>query len=629
MNFFNLKGALYSLFLLFIAFFLYLNSDAKVIIAGIAIFLIGMIFMEDGFKSFSGGFLEKVLKSTTSSLTSSIFSGFLATSIVQSSSLISIIVISFLSAELISLSGAIGVIFGSNIGTTTTAWIVSTFGIKIKIAKLAMPMLIFGVIFLFNKNKTLKGLGNILIGLGFVFLGISFMKDGFEALKSGIDLASFAIDGYLGVLIYIAIGAAATVIIQSSSATMALIITALATGQILYFNALALAIGANIGTTVTAVLGSLASNADGKRLAVAHFIFNAITAIVATIFIYQLANLVKYLSTFIGIDSNDYAMQLALFHTIFNILGVLLLIFFVPKLVKFLNSLFIENKAKSKAKYLDTTVITVPEVSLLALQKELVHLYDNATEALSHALSLHRHTYIGMNEDINKVVKSSVTQIDINLDDFYKYKIKPLYAEIINYATLAQDNMPSNTKQHRVYEFKIASRDIVEIIKEVKELQKNINKILKSNNLYAIDEYNFLREHIAKVLDEIHNIKNIEDDFQTISILDELDNNLDKIDAITSGRIDSLIKEKKLEAKIATSIINDSFIAFDISKKLIEIATILWIDDKNKLLESIKTKIKKLKKELNSITDSKDIEEIKKELKKLKKIQKKLNKYLV
>ena len=576
----NIKAILYSFFLLSVAYLLFLSSDAKIIIAGVAIFLVGMIFMEDGFKSFSGGVLEKVLKSTTSSFPKAIFSGFLSTSIVQSSSLISIIVISFLSAELISLSGAIGVIFGSNIGTTTTAWIVSTFGIKIKIAKLAMPMLIFGSIFLFNKNKTLKGLGNILLGLGFVFLGISFMKDGFEALKSGLDLASFAMQGYFGVFIYVLIGASATVIIQSSSATMALIITALATGQILYFNALSLAIGANIGTTITAILGSLASNSDGKRLAVAHFIFNIITAFVAILFIYQLSDLVQYLSSFIGIKSHDYAMQLALFHTIFNVLGVILLLPFVSKLVNFLQTLFTKDSQElSHARYLDDTIINVPEVAILALQKEIIHLYDNATEALSHALSLHRHTYIGMNEDISKIVKSSVKQIDINLDDFYQKKIKSLYGEIINYATLSQEDMSPEDK-NRVYELKIACRDIVDTLKIVKELQKNINRFIKSKNPHIRDEYNFLREQIARVLDEIHTIRENDNEIDMIDRLKTLEKNLDKLDMLANGRIDSLIRNSKIDTKMATSLINDSLIAYEISKKLINIATLLWTKDK-------------------------------------------------
>ena len=576
-----LKRTLYPLLLLSVAYVLFRSSDAKMIIAGIAIFLIGMVFMEDGFKLFSGGLLERILKNSTSNMPKAIGTGFVSTTLVQSSSLISIIIISFLSAEIITLSGAIGVIFGSNIGSTTTAWIVATFGVKIKIAQFAMPMLIFGVIFRFNRHKAYQGLGNILVGLGFVFLGISFMKDGFDALKNGLDLAQFAMDGYLGVLVYVLIGAVATVIIQSSGATMALIITALATNQILYFNALELAIGANIGTTVTAVIGSFASNQNGKRLAVAHFIFNMVTGFIAILFLYQLADLVTTLSATIGIADDDYAMQLALFHTVFNIIGVIVVAPFTPKLVTYLQGLFVDRRRDiSRAKYLDKVVIEVPEVALLSLKKEIVHLYENSTEVISHALSLHRHTYIGMGDKINEVVESSVKMIDINIDDFYERKIKSLYGDIINFATISQESM-NTEEQHKNYALKIACRDIVEAIKDVKELQKNVNRSLKSKNEHISGEYNYIREEIAKTLDGIHTLKNDNnDDLEVLAKIKILEDNLDNLDMMASGRIDKLIRNNLIETKVATSLINDTGYAYEICKKLIHVAIVLWIEDR-------------------------------------------------
>ena len=576
------KKSFYPLFLLAIAYLLFSSNDAKTIIAGIAIFLIGMVFMEDGFKLFSGGMLEKVLEKSTKTVPKAIGTGFIATAIVQSSSLLTIIVISFLSAELITLGGAIGVIFGSNIGTTTTAWIVSAFGVKIKIAAYAMPMLIFGVILRFNQNKSYQGFGNVLVGLGFVFLGIGYMKEGFEAMKAGLDLAQFAMDGYLGIFVYILIGAIATVVIQSSSATMALIITALATGQIEYVNALALAIGANIGTTVTAIIGSISSNANGKRLAVAHFIFNMVTGFIAIVFLYQLADVVDVLSSSIGIGADDYAMKLALFHTIFNIIGVLAVSPFTGKMVIFLKGLFVEEqKDIARAKYLDDVVVAVPEAAISALKKEISHLYDNSTEVLSHALLLHRHTFIGMGNEISSVVKSSVTQIDMDIDEFYKKKIKSLYSDIIKYATITQIDMSDEAKSEINY-LKIACRDIVESVKEVRDLQKNINFFIKSKNKYIIEEYNYLREEIAKTLDGIHTLRNSDnDDFDILAKVKILKENLEKLNMIENGRIDHLIRDNKIEPKMATSLINDSTYAYYISKRLIEVAVTLWIKDKD------------------------------------------------
>ncbi len=533
--------------------------------------------MEDGFKLFSGGLMEKVLKKTTSSVPKAIGAGFVATAIVQSSSLLTIIVISFLSAELISLSGAIGVIFGSNIGTTTTAWIVSSFGVKIKIAQFALPMIIFGVVFRFNNSKSYQGLGTILVGLGFVFLGIAYMKDGFEVLNNGINLASYAMDGYLGVLVYVLIGSIATVLIQSSSATMALIITALATGQIEYFNALELAIGANVGTTVTAILGSLSSNENGKRLAIAHLIFNIVTAFVAIVFLYQLASLVTFLSGVVGISSDDYAMQLALFHTIFNVLGILIVAPFTSSLVKFLESIFTTEDNVDRAKYLDDVVVNVPEAAIEVIRKEVIHLYDNAVEVLSHALSLHRHQYLGCS-DMTSVVKHSDKSIHTDINIFYDKNIKKLYGQIIHYATISQTEMNEDQK-NKVYELKVSCRDIVESIKSVRELQKNIKIYLNGNNEIMKDEYNFLRKEIAETIDAINKIRNLDDDLDVLSSIELLKQEVDKLDLIQSAKIDELIRNNLIKKKMATSLINDSSFTYEISKNLIHTASILWIKD--------------------------------------------------
>jgi len=501
-------------FLIF-AWFIISNNDAKTIIAGIAIFLIGMHYMENGFKLFSGSALETVLENFTSTTPRAIGTGFLATAVVQSSSLVSVIIISFLSAELIGLTQAVGVVFGSNIGTTTTAWLVSSFGLKIKIAHYALPMLIFGVIMQFSKHTTYKGLGSVLIGLGFIFLGIAYMKEGFETLKEGLDLAEYAIEGYPGVFVYILFGAIATVVIQSSSATMAIIITALASGQIDYVNALSLAIGANVGTTVTAVLGALASNRNGKRLAVAHFIFNIITGLVATIFIYQLKDLVDFLTPIFAISEDDLAMKLALFHTIFNVIGVLLVSPFIKYLVLYLETLFcVREQGRGKAKYLTNEVMEIPATALTALRKETIHLYDKSMEAIVHAMNLHR-SEIFSEIAINDVIKHSATPIKIDIDKLYQQEIKMLYGEILQYASLTQNYM-NQDGNNTIYELKLTARNIIEMVKDVRELQKNLNYYLQSNNTVTIDLYNELRKQLISVLRKTQLIREFESNEEDI-----------------------------------------------------------------------------------------------------------------
>lgn len=573
------KVAIPSLFLLF-AYFIISNANAKVIVAGIAIFLIGMHFMENGFKLFSGGALEKILEKFTSTIPRSIVTGFLSTAIVQSSSLTSIIVISFLSAGLLGLTEAIGVVFGSNLGTTSTAWIVAYFGFKVKISVYAMPMLIFGVVLRFSNEVKYKGIGDILLGLGFIFLGISYMKEGFETLKSSIDLASYAVEGYPGILIYILIGAIATVVIQSSSATMAIIITALAGGQILYISAIALAIGANIGTTVTAIMGAMTSNENGKRLAVAHFIFNVITALTTLIFIYQLSDFVDYLSTFVGIENDNFILKLALFHTVFNLMGILLVSPFIGVMVLYLKKLFIPKmKKSSKPKFLNDAVIQVPETAIYALRNEVINLHDKSLKAIIHAMNLHRED-IFSNKELKDIVYSSNVKLNTNIDDIYKETLKSLYSEIVRYASLSQEHM-NNEERVLVGSMKTASRKIVKSVKEIKELQKNMNHFILGKNLDIKDEYNLIREQIAYTLREIEILR--KDDVNEIDRLTKMEAvkiKIENFEASTNEKIDDLIRTNKIDAHMATSLINDSSFASHICIRLIEIANIIWISDK-------------------------------------------------
>ena len=566
------------LFLLF-AWFIVSNNDAKTIIAGIAIFLIGMHYMENGFKLFSGGTLEIVLERFTSTTPKAIGTGFLATAVVQSSSLVSVIIISFLSAELIGLTQAVGIVFGSNIGTTATAWLVSSFGLKIKIAHYALPMLIFGVMMLFSKHNTYKGLGSVLIGLGFIFLGIAYMKEGFETMKQGLDLAEYAMAGYLGVFVYIFFGAVATVVIQSSSATMAIIITALATGQIDYVNALALAIGANIGTTVTAALGALASNKNGKRLAVAHFIFNIITGLVAVILIYQLKDLVELLAPMLSIPETDDAMKLSLFHTIFNVLGVLIVAPFIKTLVRYLGTLFSEKeKGRGQAKYLTYEVMEIPATALAALRKETIHLYDKSVEATVHALNLHR-TEIYSEIEIDAVIEKSRTPIQIDVDKIYQEDIKSLYGEIIRYASISQTHM-DQAGNNLIYELKLTARHIIEMVKDVRELQKNLNYYAKSHNSVIVGQYNELRAQLITVLRKIQEVRDYEGDGEEILTQIEVQKQSSKDNEIRMNQaVDSLIREDKIDSNSASSLINDIGFTHSISKKLLKSAVTLWVEE--------------------------------------------------
>lgn len=576
-----LKRFLFTPILLFLGYGLVSSSDLSTICSGIAIFIVGMFFMEDGFKNFTGTILSKILKKTTNTLPKAIFSGFLATAVVQSSSLISVIAISFLSVELLHLSQAVGIIFGANIGTTATAWIVSAFGMKIKISAFGMPMIVFGVLFSFSKNRAYKGVGNILLGLGFIFLGISYMKDGFETLKSGIDLADFAVEGFAGVAVYILVGAVATIIIQSSSATMALIITAVATGQITYMNSIALAIGANLGTTVTAVLGALTSNANGKRLAVAHFIFNVVTAAFAVIFLKWLIQCVEFLSGYIGISQDDIAMKLSLFHTIFNVAGVLIITPFTGILVRFLGKLFVYGEDRRwKPRYLDLEVVKTPGSALEALTRETDHLFECAMDVIVRGLHLPRE-FVLSDEDLDHVMRVTAGE-SIDIDEIYEKRLKFLYSDILRYSILSETNMAKEQRKV-VYGLKLACRDIIEAIKDIRELQKNIMAYMGQENEYIKEEYDFLRKDLVSVLRRVHQLRENPGDVDAVSNVALSREENKGLDIVAAKRLSVLLRSEKISETMASSLLNDGTYTAKIAEYLLRSATTLWGNDTSAL----------------------------------------------
>ena len=577
-------------FLFVLALVLIVNPNIKTILAGVAILLFGMIMLEEGFKVFTKGPLKNILKNATNKLYKSISLGAFVTAFIQSSSLVSVITISFISAGLISLSGGLGLIFGANIGTTATAWLVAGLGLKIKISALAMPMLVFGIIFSFQNKNALKGIGNVLAGLGFFFLGIHYMKEGFDVFKQYIDLTQFAIPGFLGIVIYTGIGIVITTILQSSSATLALILTALAAGQIEYENALALAIGANVGTTITAVLGSLKSNIAGKRLAGAHLIFNVITGSVALSLIYPLGTFVNDLSQLLSISPTDYTLKLALFHTIFNVLGVILMIPWIKRLERFLLRFFKDKGDKDidEPKYLNEAVLEFPGSVISSLINESKYLYKNAIfEIVAHGLNIHRED-IKSDEKIKRIIKKSTKDMHVDIEDLYYKKVKSIYGEIIRYAATTQNNLKLNENQNQtITEIKIANRKMVEIIKDVRELNKNLTLSLSIDNKYMLKEYDNFRKKVIKVLRVIYLFRKTEDRENYAKKLSLLKEEAKRNIRQSNKSIDRLIRKDLITVEMASSLFNDYTNVNDMIKKLIEVAELLY-GETDTLLESIK-----------------------------------------
>ena len=561
--------------LLLLAYGFWVSPNFKEIAAGVSIFLFGMLALEEGFKAFTGGLLERLLRNWTDKQWKSLSFGVITTTFMQSSSLVSVITISFLSAGLITLAAGIGIIFGANLGTTTGAWLIAGFGLKVKISAYALPMLVFGIILVFQKSKSLKGIGYVLAGLGFLFLGIHYMKEGFEAYRDTIDLTAFAVSGLTGLLLFTGIGVAATVIMQSSHATLVLIITALAAGQITYENALALAIGANIGTTITAILGAMSSNVEGKRLAGAHLIFNVTTGLIAIAFIHQIGAAVDSIAAAVGIAADDYTLKLAVFHTVFNLIGIVVMLPFINQLVKFLEKLLkAPADVSTQPKYLNDAVTEIPDAAIEAVRKETVRLYQHATEIIAGALSLKMGDIL-TSDDLERAVTESRKVLPIDIDAHYSSDVKQLYSHIVDFISRAQVNMEPELA-NELFQLREAGRDIIEAVKDTKHLHKNLSQYMVSENDHIRDEYNKIRVQLASVLQRLHQVSAEEKD-ETIALsLDALKLQMDEDDSIANGVLDKLIREQLITGQMATSLMNDSAYAYDVSKNLVNMGEVLF-----------------------------------------------------
>ncbi|OIO69617.1 MAG: sodium:phosphate symporter [Zetaproteobacteria bacterium CG1_02_53_45] len=556
-----------------LAYGFWLSPDFKAIAAGVAIFLFGMLALEEGFRAFTGGSLEQILKRSTNRLWKSLSFGIVTTTIMQSSSLVSVITISFLSAGLIGLSEGLGIVFGANLGTTTGAWLVAGFGLKVNIAAYAMPMLVFGVILIFQSAKKLKGLGYIFAGLGFLFLGIHYMKEGFEAFRETINLAEYAVSGYPGLFLFALIGVAATVIMQSSHATLVIIITALAAQQITYENALALAIGANVGTTITAILGALGSNEKGRQLAGGHLIFNVVTGFVAILFIHQFKSGVDFISAMVGIGESDYTLKLAVFHTLFNLAGILIMVPLIGRLVHFLEKVIRAAPSQfAVPAYLNESALAFADTAIEAVRNETLRVYDNAHEIIARGLSLGRSDMFS-EIPIEDVIKRHSRALAFDLDAAYERDIKSLYGAIITFCTRVPVEVQSS---HELSRIRTANQNIITVLKGVKHLQKNMNEYINSDNAYIRDEYNRIRSRIIRVIRRLDKIGSGNEPDVAVLSLDALKLTLEENATILNERLERLIRSHHITADMGVSLINDSNYSYEIIRNLISVSSNLF-----------------------------------------------------
>lgn len=397
------------------------------LLGGVGLFLIGMRMMTDGLKLAAGGALADLLRAWTSSPGRGLLVGALISAVVQSSSAVTVATLGFVNAGLLTLAQAVWLVFGANVGTTMTGWLVAIVGVKIDPAALALPLVGLGALagLLAGERPRLAGAAQACAGFGAFFLGVAVLQSGFAGLAETWDFSGATLSGPAALLAYAAAGAAITVLTQSSSAAVAVVLTAAAGGAAPLEAAAAAVVGANVGTTSTAVFAAIGATAAARRLAAAHIVFNLLTGAVALLLLPVLLGVIDRLAVLLDLGVQP-ATRLALFHTVFNLLGVALMAPLAPALVARLSTLFVTPvEDQARPRHLDATLLGIPSVALQGLLLETARLRDLSYQLLAGRMA-------GASGGEVRVLAAALPELSKAIRDFIaRLQTRPLPEDVV------------------------------------------------------------------------------------------------------------------------------------------------------------------------------------------------------
>lgn len=449
------------------------SFDFWMFMAGLGLFLFGMYHVEKGINGLTGRSFKRFLKSFTDKPWKGILTGTITSGILQSSTLVTLLTAAFLGGGLMTLQNALGVVFGANIGTTFTSWIVAYFGFTLDISSFSFPFLAIGCLsYLFMDQRPFwKSLGSLFMGFGLLFLGINFMKDAVMVLTEIIDFSKLS---KWSIWIFILLGTVITALIQSSSAMMVIVLSALF-GQIIdIYQACAFSIGANIGTTLSLVLASIKGTGDKKRLAAGHVIFNVVGGLLALIFLPQIIHLL-----IVWFDIQSSVILLSAFNTFMNVAGVLLFLPFIPVLSRLLNQFFIKEEKTFHTQYISKVNTDVTEIALAALDNEIRNVFMLTREFVFNVLEI---------EEEKEKVNNSVYPFwkkEENPITLYNH-IKKTEDEITTFYKKLQTKNLSTAESNVLAAHMIRLRSLVYAAKNMKDIISNVKEILDSEEVLPI-----------------------------------------------------------------------------------------------------------------------------------------------
>ena len=444
--------------------------DLLRLIGSLGLFLYGMKIMSEGLQKFAGDSLRRILTAMTTNRVTGMLTGVLITALIQSSSATTVMVVSFVNAGLLTLSQSIGVIMGANIGTTVTAWIISALGFKIDIAAFALPLLAFAIPLFFSNKSSRKSMGEFVFGFAFLFMGLQNLKANAPDLGANPDMLAFVQNytdmGFLSIILFLFIGAILTMIVQASAATMAITLIMCANGWIDYHLGVALVLGENIGTTITANLAALTGNTQARRAALAHLAFNVFGVIWVLLLFYPFTDGVSwFVEHVMGVSDPAVAVsfKLAAFHTAFNISNTCIMIWFVRFIEKTVCTL-IKPKVEDeeyRLRFISGGMLSTAELSILQAHKEI----SLFAERTARMLGMVRELFYEKNMEVFLKTYARVEKYESISDR--------MEIEIANYLTQVSEGRLSSESKEEI-------RIMLRAVSEIESIADSCNNMARS-----------------------------------------------------------------------------------------------------------------------------------------------------
>jgi len=458
--------------------------------SGLGLFLFGMLFLENQIRQSAGRAFKSIVMRATGTPLRSLLTGLGTTTLFQSSSVVTLMALSLVGAHLLTLGSAIAVIFGANIGTTVIVWIVALVGFKVDITLLSYVMIGIGGLgsVLAGSEGRWKYYFGAMVGFGLLFLGLDGMKTSFGGFAETFDLEHFAA---VSPYVFALIGLLLTAVIQASSAAIAIAQSAVFAQMISFEAAAAFVIGANVGTTVTALLGAIGGTPDKKRVAVAHFIFNVSTGATALALLHPLVWGVEHFAA-----SLEEVVKIALFHTVFNVIGVVIWYPFIGAMESFLLRFF-KKEPLRVTKFIHNVSVTVPDVALDALHKEVAELSERVEEFALLAINVPPPKAFEAESTIDKLLRQYQQNFDISYERLYAV-IRLHEGEIYRYIALLSPACPKQEQQQQLTTLQRTIAYLATAAKAIKDMLYDLDRLYDAASAEEQAFYKDLRYQILK-----------------------------------------------------------------------------------------------------------------------------------